>query len=136
MNKKLHSQKAFTLVEIMIVLIILAIVMATVGGKLVGAGDKAKVDVTKLKLTQIKSDIEQFQLRYNTLPSNLDDLVRCSEKTGGGCVPITSEDQLTDAWGNKFSYSSSGRTYRVRSLGADGLDGGEGVNFDIFIEGP
>lgn len=133
---RISSQSGMTLVEIMIVLIILAVVMTTVGGKIIGAGDKAKVDVTKLQMQQLKSDIEQFQLRYNSIPSSLNDLIRCSEKTGQGCVPIAKEDDMKDAWGNPFAYTSSGRTYKISSLGADGVSGGDGVDFDVFIEGP
>ena len=36
-----------------------------------------------------------------------------------------------DAWENDFLYASDGRTYVLRSLGADGEEGGEDVNADI-----
>ena len=132
----MNKQAGLTLVEIMIVLIILSIVMAFVGGKIFGKGDQAKADLTSLKMQQLKADIEQFQLRYNTLPGSLDDLVKCGEKTGPGCLPISNEDSLADAWGNQFLYQSSGRTYKIKSLGSDAKDGGEGAAYDIALEGP
>ncbi|RIL03897.1 MAG: hypothetical protein DCC75_12795 [Proteobacteria bacterium] len=133
-----RSQSGLTLVEIMVVLIILGIVMAWLGSKMIGAGDKAKAEITKTKIKEIGTMIEQFQLRYNTIPGSLDELVRCSERTGPDCVPITNEESLKDAWGNRFQYSleSSGRTYKVKSHGADGKDGGEGVDYDFFGTGP
>ncbi len=132
----MSSSAGLTLVEIMVVLVILGVVMATVGSKIFGAGDKAKSQLTKLKLEQLKSDIEQYQLRYNSLPSNLDDLSRCTENTGPGCLPISNQDSIVDAWAQPFIYSVSGRAYEIRSLGADGRDGGEAANYDISIKGP
>lgn len=131
-------ERGMTLVEIIVVLIILGIVMAFVGGKVFGAGDKAKADLTKIKMKDVKMSIEQFRLRYNGLPASLDDLMRCSERTGPDCVPITGEDNLLDSWNNKFTYSleNGGRSYRIKSFGADGVDGGEGVNYDVSETGP
>ena len=36
-----------------------------------------------------------------------------------------------DQWDNEYVYVSSGRTYELRSLGADGEEGGEDANADI-----
>ncbi len=130
------SSAGLTLVEIMIVLVILGVVMATVGSKIFGAGDKAKRNLTELKLQQLKSDIEQYQLRYNSLPGSLTDLSQCTENTGQGCLPISNADSIVDAWAQPFVYSLNGRAYEIRSLGADGRDGGEGVNWDVTIKGP
>ena len=132
------SERGLTLVEIMVVLIILGIVMTWLGGKLFGSGDKMKYEITKLKIKDIGSSIEQFQLRYNALPSSLNELIQCGEKTGPDCIPITNQESLKDAWGSPFLYTleSGGRSYRIKSLGADGKDGGEGVNSDPFGTGP
>ena len=36
-----------------------------------------------------------------------------------------------DGWDNEYVYVGSGRTYELRSLGADGKEGGEDANADI-----
>lgn len=137
MNRlRINSQAGLTLVEIMIVLIIIGVLYATFGKRLFGAGDKMKAQISENQLLQLKGDIEQFQLRYNAVPSSLGGLTGCTEKTGPGCVPITNEESLVDAWGNKFQFSAQGSRYKIWTLGADGSPGGEGVNFDKFIEGP
>ena len=122
----------------MVVLIILGIVMTFLGGRLFGAGDKAKRKLTELKISQVGSYIEQYQLQYNSLPTSIEDLTRCNERTGSDCVPIMKEEDLKDAWGNTFSYTleEGGRRYRIKSLGADGKEGGEGVDSDPFGTGP
>ena len=135
--RKKRNDQGLTFLEIMIVLIIVGVIMATFGQKLLGAGDKAKADLSRISMTQLKQDIEQFQLRYNSLPGTLDDLVKCNQLTGSSCVPITKESSLLDAWGNRFQYrTGSGRSYTIKSLGANGQDGGDGVNVDIVVEGP
>jgi len=133
-----RSERGLTLVEIVVVLIILGLVMTFVGGKVLGAGDKAKADITKLKIKEIASSIEQYQLRYNGLPSSLAGLTQCTAETGDDCVPIAKEDSLKDAWGNNFTYTlqNDGRTYMVKSYGADGKEGGSGVDYDVFGTGP
>lgn len=130
------SERGLTLVEIMVVLIIIGLMWAAFGKKLFGAGDKMKAQLTRSMLTQLKGDIEQFKLRYNKLPVSLRDLTECNEVTGPGCVPITNADALKDSWDNEFRYETNGRTYKIKSLGADGQEGGEGVNYDNFEEGP
>jgi len=132
------SEKGLTLVEILVVLIILGIVISFLGSRILGAGDQAKADLTKIMLKDLQSTIEQFRLRYNALPSALEDLTRCTEKTGPGCVPMAKEDMLNDAWGNKLAYGleNGGRSYKIKSFGADGKDGGDGVNYDASVSGP
>ena len=131
-------QRGFTLVEIMVVLIIIAILMTVFGGKIFGAGDRAKASLTRIKMTEIGSYLEQYRLQYNKLPSSLNSLVNCTEETGQSCTPIANADSLNDGWGRPFVYSAEGdgRQFKLRSLGADAKDGGEGVDSDLVGTGP
>lgn len=132
-----QSQRGLTIIEIIVVLVILTVIMTFLAGRLFGAGERAKVTLSELKMKDLKSKIEIFQLQYGSVPSSLDDLVHCPEKAGQGCVPLVSEDGIKDSWGTKFSYQSQdNRTYTLKSLGADGKDGGQGADFDITIQGP
>jgi general secretion pathway protein G len=136
--QNLRSEKGLTLVEIIVVLIILSVVMVFFGNKILGAGDQAKADLTKLMMRELQQGIEQFRLRYNQLPGSLEALTSCSDITGPGCTPVTKLDNLKDAWGNQFLYAldNGGRSYRIKTLGADGREGGEAVNYDSSVTGP
>lgn len=135
---KSAQQRGLTLVEIMVVLIILGLIMAWLGGRLFTAGDRAKRIMTQNKIKDLSFSIAQFQLQYNALPQSIDELIRCTERTGSACVPITNEDGIKDGWGNRFVYNleEGGRRYRLKSYGADGKEGGEGVDSDPFGTGP
>lgn len=140
MRHGVHRQAGLTLIEIMLVLTILAIVSGFLISRLSGAGDKAKANITKLKIKEIGSAIDQYRLQYNSLPSSIGDLTRCNDKTGPDCIPAyePDSDALRDGWGNAFVYQleNNGRTYKIMSYGADGIAGGDGVNYDIFGTGP
>lgn len=129
-----RSERGLTIVEIIVVLIILAIVMSFLGSRLFGAGDKAKAKITQLKIKEISQAIEQYRLEYNGLPSGLTDLTSCPAQAKSGCIPILTEEQTADGWGNKFTYSTenNGRSFKIVSLGIDGQQSGD----DIFGTGP
>lgn len=112
--------------------------MTVFGGKIFGAGDKAKANITKIKLAEIESYIEQYRLQYNKVPGSLNSLVQCTEETGSACTPIANAESLADGWGTPFVYAAGGdgRSYTVKSLGADAKDGGSGVDGDLVKQGP
>ena len=137
-KEKKINQRGFTLVEIMIVLVIIGILVGVFGGRIFGAGDKAKAQMTRIKITQINSYLEQYRLQYNRLPTSINSLAECTEETGMSCTPIANMDDLKDGWGQPFKYSSDGdgRSFVIKSLGTDGREGGEGLNSDIVGKGP
>ena len=134
----LSSERGLTLVEILVVLIILGILMSFLGGKIFGAGEQAKVKITQAMMQELKSKIDMYRLQYNALPGSLQDLTACNDRTGPGCVPLTNQDSLADAWGNQFTFSlnDGGRSYEIKSFGANGQAGGEGVDYDVSLKGP
>ena len=137
-NSKSRSERGMTLIEIIVVIVILGVLIAFLTGGLFGKADEAKARLNQAKLQKVKNSIDQFRLQYNGLPSSLDDLYRCTEKTGPSCIPVTSQDELKDIWGTPLQYTleNGGRSYRIKSLGADAHEGGEGANSDFSITGP
>lgn len=136
--KRMHPEAGLTLVEIIVVLVILTVLMTMLGQGLFGKAEKAKADLTMMRIKQVQGLINQYQLRYNQLPSSMSSLMGCDENTGSNCIPIVdSEDELQDAWGTMLIYrSDGGRSYSLTSLGADRKTGGSGVDRDITVTGP
>ena len=129
MNKR---QRGFTILEIVIVFILLAGIMAFVGPKIFEQSDRAKAQEAKVRLLNLAGQIEMYKLEIGKYPDNLGALVRNPgiDKWNG---PYVKEPDLKDAWGNDYRYTvpGQGKAYDLISLGADGKDGGEGVNKDV-----
>jgi general secretion pathway protein G len=132
-------QKGLTLIEIITVLIILALVMSFLIGRLSSGADTAKAGLNEVKLKMIQSYINQYYLRYNEYPTDLNDLMQCNSVTGPNCLPIVSnESELLDVWNNRVIYqrNADGRGYSLKSLGSDKKEGGSGAATDLVITGP
>ena len=134
MRNRLPSrrQRGFTILEIVIVFILLAGIMAFVGPKIFEQMGRAKSQEARIRIQQLAGQIEMYKLEVGKYPENLGALVRNpgSDKWNG---PYAKEPDLKDAWGNDYRYAvpGQGKAYDLVSLGADGRDGGEGENKDI-----
>jgi general secretion pathway protein G len=138
MKRALRGQRGLTLVEIIVVLIILSILIAFLTGGIFDQGEQAKVKLNQIMMNKVKNFIDQYQLQYNQLPPSLASLTACDQVTGSQCVPLAKENDIKDAWGINLVYTveGGGRSFKLKSLGADRREGGEGANGDAVIEGP
>lgn len=140
-KKKLkHTKKGFTLVEVMAVLLILGLIAAIVAKNVMGKVDKAKVESTKNSLRVLHDAVNEFKLDTGDYPSEdggLDELVNPPTDLEGvdpqGYLLTT--EVPGDAWGNEFIYElnpDSGKPFVIISYGADGEEGGEGHDADLY----
>lgn len=141
MQKFGKQARGFTLIEVMVVVAILGILATIVMTNVVGKDEQARITAAKTGVAQISNALEMYKLdnhKYPTTDEGLEALVTkaASAKTfpqGGyikGGLP-------KDPWGNPFQYiapGSNGRPYDVYSWGADGAEGGEENNADIYQE--
>lgn len=65
-------------------------------------------------------------------PESLDAFVQSLEQTNGAKAALV-RTSIVDAWGRPIEYRADGRRFDLRSLGADGEVGGEGVNADLLF---
>jgi general secretion pathway protein G len=140
--KKTRRQlrKAFTMVELMAILVIIGLLAAVVATNVLGKIDKAKVTATKASLKVLHSAVVQFKLDTGQYPTEEDGLFTLVEPPAdienyepGGYLETT--DVPLDGWGNEFDYilyPESGKPFVVISYGADGEEGGEGYDADLY----
>ncbi len=130
----------FTMVELMAVLIILGLLAAVVVRNFVGQTDKARVTTTKANLKLLHSAVNQFKMDTGRLPAEEEGLMALIEPPDdalnyqpGGYLETT--ELPKDGWGNDFIYElypESGKPFVIKSLGADGEEGGEDYDADLL----
>lgn len=136
-NGRRGTQRGFTLIEVMMVVVIIGILLAMVLPNFVGRDDKARQQAEQASLRTISQALEFYKLDNRHYPSTDQGLAALVEKPSGhpdarnwGPDPYLRKYPL-DQWKNEYIYINDGRKYDLRSLGADGEEGGEGVNADI-----
>jgi general secretion pathway protein G len=139
MMRRDPSQSGFTLIEIMVVVVILAILAALIVPKVMSRPDEARVIAARQDVSSILQALKLYRLdnlRYPTTEQGLAALVARpsvapvpSNWKAGGYL----ERLPKDPWGNPYQYLAPGLRGEIDvfSFGADGIAGGEGVDADI-----
>jgi general secretion pathway protein G len=139
MKKKIERQKnkqaGFTLVEVMVTMVIIGLLATVVVLNVLPAQDKATIQKTKTDISTMSQALELYKLDMNTYPEQLEYLTTPPSGEAddryqqGGYIKFLPRDP----WNNDYLYAYPGENgpYDIWSLGADGQEGGEGVNADI-----
>jgi general secretion pathway protein G len=131
-----RRRAAFTLLEIMIVVVIIGLIATLVIARVMGRSDEAKIKVTKAMMTTVSQQVDLFKLDHGRYPDALEDLVTMPSYVKPEKYPPQGylKQYPTDGWEAKLIYrrgSGTGKPYELISYGADGREGGEGVDADI-----
>lgn len=129
-----RRQRGFTLVELLLVLVILALIAGLVLPGIIGKAESAKVKAASSQISRISMSVESFYLDTGVTPSSLDDLVNEPSGVTGWNGPYIKNTLLKDPWGEPYKYSvpgDHGADFDIWSYGADRQQGGEGKNADI-----
>jgi general secretion pathway protein G len=122
-----HARAAFTLMEMMLVLAIIALLIA-IGAVTLGEVDEnAKFTAAEAQMSTLRAAISQYKTLNRTLPGNLDALVT---PPGNARVKrkLVKEEAIMDPWNNKYvlrSPGKNGESYDIYSIGPDKKDGSE-----------
>jgi general secretion pathway protein G len=134
MTKK--RRNAFTLIEILIVITIIALLASLVAPRLFSKLSSSKQKIAKTQINLIESALDAFKLdvgRYPTTQEGLKVLWKNPGNIKGWDGPYLPKPVKKDPWGRPYIYESPGKhgEYDLYSLGADGKPGGSGENKDI-----
>lgn len=139
MKRRQRRPKAFTLVELMVVIVVIAMVMALVGTNVMKRFGRAKAELAKPKLALVEQALNQFAVDVGRFPDDTEGLDVLLENPGeleGWNGPYLKASQMTDPWSNPFIYIAEGEinpgSFDLMCLGADGQEGGEGDDADVF----
>ena len=137
--RQMTSNRGFTLIEVMVVVVILSILAALVVPKIMDRPEEARAAKAKQDIRALESALNLYKLDNFTHPTTDQGLEALVEEPTSSPEPPNWKsggylDHLpTDPWGNDYLYLSPGEhgPFDVYSLGADGRPGGEGPNADI-----
>lgn len=133
-----RSTRGFTLLELLVVLLIIALLAGYVGPKLFGEIDNARVKTAMTQMRSLSGALDRFRLDTGRYPSGSDGLQALMAAPGGVANwrgPYLSNEVPLDPWGKPYVYRQPGsgsRDYDLLTLGADGKEGGSDENADLL----
>lgn len=110
-------RKAFTLIEIMLVIVIIGIIVGIAVPKITGKVGKANDVAAAASIKNLEGAIQSYEMDHLRLPDSLNDLTLQKENNG----PYVKPSDLKDPWGQPFVYSKPG---------------GHGIGFDLSCKNP
>jgi len=133
------SRSAFTLIELMIVIVILGLLAAMVMPSLTGKGEEAKRNLVCVQMKSIyNGSLDMFKLNNSLYPSTQEGLEALSKNPDSEKYPNYSPSGYfkdgkipKDSWGRNFIYLNNAGAVEIISLGADGKEGGTNESADI-----
>ena len=137
-----NNRSAFTLVELLVVVLIISILSTVVGLSIQHMPGRARVAAAKAQLGTFKIALQSYQTEQGFFPSEQQGLdALCHQPTippVPGNYPeggyLDSLNVPADPWGNNYTYFMPGRggkSFEIVSFGKDGQPGGSGENADI-----
>ena len=132
-----RGQGGFTLIELLVVLVILGLLAALAGPRVIGYLGGAKSDTARLQVENFKSALDLYRLdtgNYPTTQQGLGALVKSPGNVPGWKGPyIDSPNLPVDLWGNPYTYKQPGEhgAYDLSTLGSDKAPGGTGEAADV-----
>ncbi len=133
-NRRRRSNAAFTLIEMVLVLAIIALLVGAGVMKLTGVMDAGKEGAVKADITAITSALRLYAMKAGRMPSQEQGLRALVERPTTAPMPkswapqMKDMDSLMDPWDNMYQYRNpglKGGEFDVYSLGGDRTDGTE-----------
>ena len=130
-------ESGFTLIEIMVVVVIIAILAALIVPKVMSRPDEARIVAARQDVSTLMQALKLYRLDNLRYPSSEQGLQALVAKPTAGAIPPNWRAYLdklpADPWGHPYQYANPGLKGEidVYSFGADGVVGGEGKNADV-----
>lgn len=139
--KRLRRKRGVTMIELLMVLIIIGSIIAILITTLTKSQSRAEGKLGKLKMQMDWAKINGALLDYNRVygkypdPSlGLEALVSPPGTDDGKNISsFIDRDSILDQWKRPYHYEVTDNGFKVMTLGADGVIGGEGINADIDL---
>jgi general secretion pathway protein G len=139
-NTKISNsqKKAFSLLELLVVILILGTLAAFVAPNLIGKGEQARRDLVCVQMSSVGEGLKMFKLDNGMYPDTEEGLEALLNNPDGDKYPNYPvrpyiERMPKDSWQNRFVYLKTDSGFELISFGADRKEGGSGDAEDIFF---
>lgn len=133
------KEAGFTLMEMLVVLVIIALIAAVAIPQVMRLLESAKTRAARIQLQTVSQAVNFYQLDTDAWPTSaegLNVLIEPPEGSDAWMGPyLRGPEQLRDPWGRPLLYRSPDgeKLFTIRSLGADGREGGSGEDRDVEL---
>ena len=131
-------RKAFSLIELMIVIVILGLLASLVMPNLMGKADDAKRKLVCIQMNSVYEALKMFKLDNGVYPSmeeGLDALLKNPDPefyvNYASSAYLEGDKSPKDSWGTSFVYINKEGAIELVSFGGDRKEGGKGEGADI-----
>ena len=130
------SKRAFTFIEIMMVVLIIGMLAAIVGPNLTNKAEKARIKAARIQIQSFETGLSGYEMLLGDFPSTDDGLKALVVK------PTDAPDDKwerqmksipPDPWGRAYVYRCPGEDGADYDLFAMGKDGKEGTDDDVYL---
>jgi general secretion pathway protein G len=122
-NRIYRKDKGFTLVELMVVIIILAVLTGIAIPSYLALRNRARIQATRSEMQNIATALSVYEADTGSYP---EDLVDLEDDAEGGDGAYMANVPANDAWGNAYTYTLASGSYTLTSTGGDGE--GDSIN--------
>jgi general secretion pathway protein G len=133
--------RGFTLIEILVVIIVLGLLAALVGPRILGRVSEAKSATARTQIELLGVALDNYRLDNGSYPTTEQGLAALQEVPTREPIPLNWRGPYLkkavplDPWGRPYIYKSPGEhtpsAYDLATLGRDGQPGGEDEDADI-----
>jgi general secretion pathway protein G len=137
LSRLLRSERGFSLIELLVVIIILGLIAGLVGPRLFGRVGQSKQTAARAQIELFGAALDQYRLDVGAYPAaaaGLQALVQNPSVANWNGPYLKKPAVPLDPWGRAYQYKccpGEHGDYDLWTLGADGGPGGDGENRDV-----
>ncbi len=125
----------FSLIELLLVLVILAVLATVVVPKFTKRSEQARITAAQTDISNMEVALDAFEIDTGRYPTNTEGLSALTEEPSnviGWRGPYLKRKSPKDPWGNDYIYRYPGRENQYGyDLSSNGPDGRSGTDDDI-----